>query len=66
MNSYRLTVGNQDVRLTADYSIRFVEVSESDSVPVLYLRGQRVVKAWTIDLVHDEPADKYGGNANTC
>jgi hypothetical protein len=64
--SYRLAIAGHEVPLTADYSIRFVENNGGRTTPVLYFQGHRVVKAWTIELVHEEPADKHGGNANTC
>jgi hypothetical protein len=47
-----------------NYVIRFCQAAEGP-VPVLYLHGKRVTKAWRIELAAEVPEDDSGGNANT-
>lgn len=46
----------------ADWTLRFVE--ENPVRPVLYYKGKRVTKSWSIQLNYDSPADPHD-NANT-
>jgi FkbM family methyltransferase len=55
-----LSVDGKEVPADADYSLRFVEYADRPATPVLYFRGLRVIKPWTIQMRHDEPADPFG------
>lgn len=41
------------------YAITFC-LQDGKIVPVLYHRGRRVVKEWSIDIHHKEPRDEHG------
>jgi len=64
-NKFNLWIEGKKVFLSADYSMRWTETSDAHSYPVLYYKGKRVVKNWTIDLLFNSPEDEFGGNANT-
>jgi len=61
----RLVVDGKVTPLGADYALRWVDQPEGEARPVLYYRGKRVTRAWSLDLSSQCPADPYGGNANT-
>ncbi len=58
----RLIVNGMERDLGADWVIRFVE--EDPVTPVLYYKGKRVTKSWSIELIHDSAGDSHE-NANT-
>ena len=58
----KLIVDGNERDFSADWSLRFVE-GESVTV-VLYFRGKRVTKSWSIELAQQTPEDPYE-NANT-
>lgn len=60
-----LWIDDKQVKVTADYSLRWVEVEGGEAYPVLYHFGKRITRAWRIDMCYDSPEDPYGGNANT-
>ena len=60
-----LEIDGQLIILSADYSLRWVDVDQAPAQPVLYYKGKRVVKRWSIYLEADVPKDCHGGNANT-
>lgn len=55
-----LSIDGSTVTVTADYSLRFVQYPDRPAEPVLYLQGRRVIKAWTLQLSHQQPADPWG------
>ncbi len=64
-----LIVDGKERELGADWAIRFVE---NPLLPVLYYKGKRVTKAWSLAIgrfrpvkVFDSPQDPYDENANT-
>jgi FkbM family methyltransferase len=61
----RLVLDGKEGALGAEYSLRWVDRQDGPAVPVLYLRGKRVTRAWGLELSAQIPADPYGGNANT-
>jgi hypothetical protein len=58
----KLLVDGIEREIGADWSLRFVE--ENPVRPVLYYKGKRVTKSWSILLDFDSPPDPYE-NANT-
>lgn len=64
-NKFYLWIEGKKVFLSADYCMRWTETSDGHSYPILYYKGKRVVKNWTIDLFFNSPEDEFGGNANT-
>ncbi len=56
----QLSIDDIAVPITADYSLRFVEYPDRPAEPVLYFKGRRVIKAWTLKLSHEQPADPWG------
>jgi len=60
-----LQIGEQLITLSADYALRWVNVDRAPAQPILYYKGKRVVKKWSIHLEADMPNDQHGGNANT-
>lgn len=59
-------LGDKPATLTADYSLRFVEVPNADRPePVLYYQGRRVTQEWGLYLAARRPPDPHGDNANT-
>jgi ADP-heptose:LPS heptosyltransferase len=61
----RLLVDGNPTPLGADYTLRWVDQPDSEAQPVLYHRGKRITRAWSLDLSTQCPADAHGGNANT-
>ena len=55
-----MTIDGKHVAAGADYTMRFVDHPNQPPAPVLYFRGLRVIKPWTLELSHEEPADPYG------
>ncbi|MEX2119304.1 MAG: FkbM family methyltransferase [Pirellulales bacterium] len=55
-----VTIDGERVALSADYSLLFVEHADGEATPVLYHRGKRVTKSWSIELDHQQPADPWG------
>jgi hypothetical protein len=53
------------LRLSEEYSLRFVESEKGPAYPVLYKEGRRVTKGWLLEMSHECPPDSHGGNANT-
>jgi hypothetical protein len=60
-----LVIDGQEVPLSARYCLRWVDVPGGPPESVLYQDGKRVVAAWSLTLRVEEPADPFGGNANT-
>ena len=46
--------------VTSDHSILFVQHPDGPAQPVLYFKGRRVIRAWSLRIVHEEPADLWG------
>lgn len=65
MLTQMLEVDGQLKILSADYCLRWVDMPEGPAQPVLYYKGKRVVKRWSIYMEADVPKDEHGGNANT-
>jgi FkbM family methyltransferase len=61
----KLVLDGKVTGLGSDYSLRWVENSGKEACPVLYCRGKRVTREWSLDLSVHSPADGHGGNANT-
>jgi hypothetical protein len=61
----QLLINGIKTKIDAKICIRWVENIDGSAYPVLYKNGKRVVEEWSIILEHQEPADPYGGNANT-
>ncbi len=60
-----LVVAGKPAPLGADYSMRWVDQVEGPAQPVLYYRGKRITRGWSLDLSIKSPPDAHGGNANT-
>ena len=56
----KLTVDGQETKANADYSLLFVNHPDGSATPVLYFQGRRVIKSWSLELCHAEPADRWG------
>lgn len=61
----QLLINGIKTKIDASICIRWVENADGSAYPALYKKGKRVVEEWSIILEHHEPADPYGGNANT-
>ena len=59
-NHASLIVDGHKTTVSADYSLLFVNHPDGPATPVLYFKGRRVIKAWSLELSHDEPADPWG------
>ena len=55
-----LTLDGQSTPLTGEYELRFRQRPPMPPEPVLYFRGLRVIRAWSLQIVHSAPADPYG------
>lgn len=55
-----LKIEDEAAPLSARYSLRFVEHPGRPATPVLYYDGRRVIRAWSLELKHAQPADRWG------
>lgn len=61
----KLEIDGIEEKISSIYSMRWVDVIDGDSFPVLYKNGKRVVKSWKLSMSYNSPEDEFGGNANT-
>jgi rfaE bifunctional protein nucleotidyltransferase chain/domain len=57
-----LAIDNVEVTPSPRFSLTWVSAPDGPR-PVLYDRGKRVTVPWSIQLVHDQPADPWGRSA---
>ena len=55
-----LAVDGHETLAGANYALRFVDYPDRPATPVLYFQGRRVIKSWTLEMFHLEPADPWG------
>ena len=55
-----LTLDGQSTPLTCEYELMFRQRPAMPPEPVLYFRGLRVIRAWSIRIAHSAPADPFG------
>ncbi len=60
-----LIIDGEPFNLSSQFVIRWVDIVEGKSIPVLYRNGKRVVKAWSLNYSCYSKEDLDGGNANT-
>jgi hypothetical protein len=55
-----LTLDGRSSPLTGDYTLMFRQRPGMPPEPVLYFRGIRVIRAWSLSITHSEPSDPFG------
>ena len=55
-----LKIEDEAVPLSGRYSLRFRAHPGRPATPVLYYDGRRVIRAWSLELKHTQPADGWG------
>ena len=57
---HELIIDGTPTTLSAAYTLRFVDLPEGGSAPVLYHHGRRVIRPWALKLEHEQQEDRFG------
>lgn len=60
-----LVIDGKLTPITSELALRWYDTPEGNSVPVLYRKGKRVTKAWSLVYSCTSLEDVDGANANT-